>query len=1260
MAESRRRARRWRVVVLCAPLAALVIVGCEAPTPSQRAPTAERQVGAAALEPASAEGAARAGTAEQVLRRLGALTLATDGGDAALVLQPGASPMGAAAPRKLLPPASPVPIERLDQRLRPVASELASAELELPARADRPFLLRDRRSGLSIEVATTTARAAAGELRDGYVVYAGALGDGTHVVHRPHLDGTEDYVWYERAPTNAELAYDVTLGAGVAAVRLVQNTLLLLDAQGQARLRMAPPYLVDARGARRELQVRVSGCRLDQGAGELRDPGAGPCRVQLALAEAESLAYPIVIDPSWTTTAAMASARADHGAVLLTTGPNAGKVLVLGGYLTTGLVTNTVELYDPATPAWTPAPPMAQARQAPSAVVLGDGRVLVAGGYASGSLASAELYDPVMNTWSAAASMGSKRLWTPATLLTDGRVLIAGGHTGGPLPGTPITVLQSAEVYNPTSNSWAPTPTMASARGGLTATRLANGKVLVAGGSNGTFVLMTAQVYDPAANSWASTGAPAEAHEWATANLLPNGRVLLAGGWDGAAASSVAELYDPASNAWTGTGALVGARWSHASAVLYDGRILVASGSATNDAPLGTGAVYDPGTAQWAATPALQFAHGGGSTATALPSSKVLLAGGAPRTTGIPMTRSELYEPRLSNGVACSSAAQCISGNCVDGVCCDLACGGGVASDCQACSVAAGAVTNGSCAPRASGRSCRPSAGFCDVAEACNGTATSCPPDAFAAATIECRAAAGVCDVAEHCNGSAALCPADAVSPATTPCRAAAGVCDVAENCDGTSVQCPGDGFMPSSVTCRGPVGVCDAPETCSGSGVACPSDAKLPATSVCRAASGGCDVAESCDGVSNACGADAVRPGAFLCRAVAGQCDLAEICNGTSKACPADGFVASGTQCRAVVGPCDLVETCTGAGAACPVDVRRPAGFVCRAAGGMCDLVETCDGAAATCPGDKLVAAGGVCRAGTGPCDATERCAGNTVQCPGDALEPAGTSCRAVAGLCDVAELCTGSATGCGADQAQAPGTPCGAPPEDVCDAQDVCAGSVGATATCVPAFASSATACRAASCSSDTATLPANCDGAGACPAPTLQSCGDYLCDVTADVCATDCLSDPALCADAAHCSAGVCVPDVGLGESCVSDDECTSGFCIDGMCCDGDCPGACDDGICEVPEMDAGVIADAGADAGAIIEDATVPGVDAAVGRDAAVVEDGSVAEKPDTGPAPGTELTGGGCGCRVTGPAAPVSGRWLAVLLVAAVVRVRRRR
>src|SRR5438034_1166083 len=112
-------------------------------------------------------------------------------------------------------------------------------------------------------------------------------------------------------------------------------------------------------------------------------------------------------------------------------------------------------------------------------------------------------------------------------------------------------------------SSWVPTGSLVTARARHTATLLPNGKVLVAGGSNGP-ALSSAELYDPASGTWTATGSLGTARERPTATLLPSGKVLVAGGDDiGRTGLSSAELYDPASGTWTATGSLGTVRFRH-------------------------------------------------------------------------------------------------------------------------------------------------------------------------------------------------------------------------------------------------------------------------------------------------------------------------------------------------------------------------------------------------------------------------------------------------------------------------------------------------------------------------------------------------------------------------------------------------------------------------------------------------------------------------------------------------------------------------
>src|SRR5262245_19083194 len=82
--------------------------------------------------------------------------------------------------------------------------------------------------------------------------------------------------------------------------------------------------------------------------------------------------------------------------------------------------------------------------------------------------------------------------------------------------------------------------------------------------------------------TWTATGSMSVARQaYFTATLLTNGKVLVAGGSDGTAALSSAELYDSSTGTWTPTASMNTARLGHTATLLPDGKVLVAGGQST-------------------------------------------------------------------------------------------------------------------------------------------------------------------------------------------------------------------------------------------------------------------------------------------------------------------------------------------------------------------------------------------------------------------------------------------------------------------------------------------------------------------------------------------------------------------------------------------------------------------------------------------------------------------------------------------------------
>jgi hypothetical protein len=322
-----------------------------------------------------------------------------------------------------------------------------------------------------------------------------------------------------------------------------------------------------------------------------------------------------------------------------------GSVLEAGGSINGNILVASAEVYFPQEPpfdrsVFVGTGNTAVARQLQTATVLPNGKVLVAGGVdVSGSIpfSSAELYNPLSGTFSpSAGNMSSPRVYDTATLLPNGKVLVAGGQdffsNGG---------LASADLYDPSTDTFAPTGNMNGARSTQTATLLPNGKVLIAGGSGAFGVTATAELYDPASGLFSMTGSMSVFRFRHTATLLPNGKVLIAGG----AGNASAELYDPAAGTFTATGSMSTPRDSATATLLPNGKVLVAGGVYIQAGIfLSSAELYDPATGTFSVTGSLGTGRELAS-AVLLPNGKALVIGGLNPSNPNGLSSAEVYDP---------------------------------------------------------------------------------------------------------------------------------------------------------------------------------------------------------------------------------------------------------------------------------------------------------------------------------------------------------------------------------------------------------------------------------------------------------------------------------------------------------------------------------------------------------------------------------------------------------------------------------------
>jgi hypothetical protein len=248
-------------------------------------------------------------------------------------------------------------------------------------------------------------------------------------------------------------------------------------------------------------------------------------------------------------------------------------------------------------------------------------------------------------TFMATGSMTAPRFQHTVTVLANGQVLVAGGTdrtSGGFDP------VASAELYDPATGTFRATGAMSAARMDQTATLLPNGQVLIVGGNNPPRgeTLTSAELYDPRTGTFIPTGSMTTTRAFFTATLLTNGKVLIAGGSAGPFALATAELYDPGTGLFTPSGSLVTARSGHYATLLANGQVLIAggaSGSAFNAPALASAELYDPTTGTFSLTGSMTMPRQK-HNAVLLASGQVLVVGGT-AVAFAALASAEFYDP---------------------------------------------------------------------------------------------------------------------------------------------------------------------------------------------------------------------------------------------------------------------------------------------------------------------------------------------------------------------------------------------------------------------------------------------------------------------------------------------------------------------------------------------------------------------------------------------------------------------------------------
>lgn len=205
---------------------------------------------------------------------------------------------------------------------------------------------------------------------------------------------------------------------------------------------------------------------------------------------------------------------------------------------------------------------------------LNNGKVLIAGGWLwPGTRKGAVLYDLNTSSFSPTIDLAYPRMLAQSVVLKDGRVLIVGGsnQTNGA-----TTMVPQAELYAANGLSRVSTGSMVTPRANHIAIRLADGRVLVAGGVTESSWTPTAEIYDPATGQFTATGSMNSPRRDFAAALLNDGRVLVVGG-NGTALPATTELYNPSTGKWATGPSLSCYPYGITATTLGNGNVLVTS-----------------------------------------------------------------------------------------------------------------------------------------------------------------------------------------------------------------------------------------------------------------------------------------------------------------------------------------------------------------------------------------------------------------------------------------------------------------------------------------------------------------------------------------------------------------------------------------------------------------------------------------------------------------------------------------------------------
>lgn len=480
------------------------------------------------------------------------------------------------------------PLNQTDQGFK---TTLNGLDFIFPAKYDGTFGLTD--NAVSVAIYPESANHVTGQLEGQSLVYRQAY-TATDLLHLVGAKGGKEFLNLQTRAAPGHFDYTLTLNGPETGLTLLDGRVVVTQF-GRSRFQVDKPWLIDSSGKKWQEPNIIRW--------EVTPQPTGTYRLTLALNTA-GLAYPLLVDPSWSAPSSLNESRAYYGLAALSN----AKALVSGGDINSTLA--SAELYNATTGNWAPTGSMTYARSLHTLTTLQDGTVLAAGGQNVSAenqqdfdITPAEIYNPTTGVWSSGGIINHARVEHTASLLSNGKVLIAGGRR--PSGGLFQTV---AELYNPVTHTWQDTGMMLTERAGHKAVTLNNGKVLVVGGEFSSPDLVTAEIYNPATGTWALTGSLNIFRQNFALVAMADGKAMAIGGYSDAPLNNgshgyldTTEIYDPATGNWTLGPRLNYERSAAVATLLSDGKIMVAGGR--GNVPYGTyvsnAEIYDPTSNTW-------------------------------------------------------------------------------------------------------------------------------------------------------------------------------------------------------------------------------------------------------------------------------------------------------------------------------------------------------------------------------------------------------------------------------------------------------------------------------------------------------------------------------------------------------------------------------------------------------------------------------------------------------------------------------------